>query len=805
MEKVSVEKSELPPGPLNFGGRQRSYEVRPLRTEKGFRIEVVEVISADAIPPPPALVRQQSSLDEFYGFDRLLQFEGENHDPHVCQIDEVDRIDEQLSLEEDQKEDQIPKVRAQLPDQFPGVPKQIQLGAPAMLAAVPRIPAPVPAMHLPEPEIPDQVPEIPDQAPVIHLLEPEIQVQAPVRHIPEPDIPDQVPLIPIPEPEIQVQAPVRHIPEPDIQVQAPVMPRPPAPEIPVQAPVPYIDEPAIQVQAPVMPVEAPEIQVQAPAPYCSESKTESREFTEITTGPNESEEPQLNPILEPLDRSLLRVSRKQARVKVQEFSDTVAENLDEFPSFKLLEIYGSVSIASETLDMWQNYFGQTYNTKGGLESPLRTVVEYAENGEPVRGTKNKLRFITFQLCSPDCEFDSAGLLVLLAYHGGVCHVQKEVGISMAYSLMTGTIRGEMDRQSMGHQVAQLLHKLKQLLIESMFLSEGRAMNTHPLLAYQNGLAPYIGLDRVPDQHQQPEAAGPDRVNKFFQFYSVEALIDVISLAINDTPRKIPYDTIISWLESHCPPGTDKYEFMSRAFDTDSGHLTESAVVAILLSEGVLRVGDEAGVDYSGAEFMGGVDLSKSGDIAPLGKPVKQRNDNLVDRLADRFPDRARKIKPGRPLPLPPDNLRGPVRKPHPRRRPEPDMVLQNLHPVPNILPDFALQEPIKPGFPPEPDNMVHGPVPDLLPDPDMLHGPIEPFFPHEPDMLHGPIPDLIPPFLPPFPEPDMIKPDKIPPHPDMVLQGPIKPDVPPPQPDMVLQGPIKPDVPPPQPDMVLQG
>ena len=43
---------------------------------------------------------------------------------------------------------------------------------------------------------------------------------------------------------------------------------------------------------------------------------------------------------------------------------------------------------------------------------------------------------------------------------GMCHVQKEVGITTAYSLMAGSLKGEMQRQSVPHIVNQLLHKLK---------------------------------------------------------------------------------------------------------------------------------------------------------------------------------------------------------------------------------------------------------------------------------------------------------------------------------------------------------
>jgi hypothetical protein len=172
----------------------------------------------------------------------------------------------------------------------------------------------------------------------------------------------------------------------------------------------------------------------------------------------------------------------------------------------------------------------------------------------------------------------------------MCNVQKEVGITMAYALMAGSLKGEMQRQSMSHAISQLLHKLKVKTIENMFKADGRYMNTHPLLAYQNGLSEHVGLDFVHDEHQTPENATPERIKTFFEKYNFETCVEVVNLAINEKPRKIPYDTTMRWLEEHVPSGYEKYDYLMEVFDED-GKVKSPHIIDMLLSERILEEDD----------------------------------------------------------------------------------------------------------------------------------------------------------------------------------------------------------------------
>jgi hypothetical protein len=50
-------------------------------------------------------------------------------------------------------------------------------------------------------------------------------------------------------------------------------------------------------------------------------------------------------------------------------------------------------------------------------------------------------------------------------------------------------------------------------------------------------------------------------------YTSEAILQVVDQALNETPRKIPYETAIEWFQAQMPRNfTDHYTFLTEVFD-----------------------------------------------------------------------------------------------------------------------------------------------------------------------------------------------------------------------------------------------
>ena len=80
---------------------------------------------------------------------------------------------------------------------------------------------------------------------------------------------------------------------------------------------------------------------------------------------------------------------------------------------------------------------------------------------------------------------------------GVCNVQKEIGVRMAYAFLTDSVKIEAVKQSIGAAVMRLLYKQRELLSEHIFRLTKQSMNSHYIIPFQNQLAPYIGLSTIP--------------------------------------------------------------------------------------------------------------------------------------------------------------------------------------------------------------------------------------------------------------------------------------------------------------------
>ena len=71
------------------------------------------------------------------------------------------------------------------------------------------------------------------------------------------------------------------------------------------------------------------------------------------------------------------------------------------------------------------------------------------------------------MLTEDASFDKFGVIALLASHGNVCNVMKEVGIQQAYALMTNSSQENNMRSSFD----QALLRCLRLLRESVYFFE----------------------------------------------------------------------------------------------------------------------------------------------------------------------------------------------------------------------------------------------------------------------------------------------------------------------------------------------
>eukprot|EP01125_Pyxidicula_operculata_P021813 TRINITY_DN8662_c0_g1_i1.p1 TRINITY_DN8662_c0_g1~~TRINITY_DN8662_c0_g1_i1.p1 ORF type:complete len:338 (+),score=57.45 TRINITY_DN8662_c0_g1_i1:156-1169(+) len=250
----------------------------------------------------------------------------------------------------------------------------------------------------------------------------------------------------------------------------------------------------------------------------------------------------------------------------------------------LLDVFKDTKITTEELDLWSNYSGyKLFESTESLEHPIKTIIDYCESttASTSDGLKHKLRLITDKL--KNNEVNRVGILILLAAHGGMCNVQKEVGVRMAYSFVTNSVKQEVEKQSLPTHVKKILKDLKETLTEKTYFDiyQNSVRNTHYLIPFRNELAPHIGLDVIPDPdpsfYQKFEE---NWLQVFLQNYTPESVIRCINNNLNDEPRRIPYEPFVDYLKNTFPNEVDSYEVLLEIFD-EKGKVSNGAIIHML--------------------------------------------------------------------------------------------------------------------------------------------------------------------------------------------------------------------------------
>jgi hypothetical protein len=294
------------------------------------------------------------------------------------------------------------------------------------------------------------------------------------------------------------------------------------------------------------------------------------------------------------------VVRSHVHKDVQE----LAEEIDD-SSHRCHELLGilpgiSEEDVSQVLPLWSDI-----KSIDDAEARLTTLVDYCERGgcygvgmmtAAPECTTKKLRMVT-QLFTGQNPIQKLSMLLLLAAHGGVCNVQKEVGIDAAYAQMTRTCSELAERSSFEAHVFRLLRQKREQVVEELSIEFCRRIrhstNTHILVPFRNLLAHDVGIRNIPDPNAasdlfaHEDGAVADSISRFWHLYSFDAILGEVAAALNEMPRRIPYDSLISWLKIHVPFETDVYSFLSASFDVN-GHIRHQTIEYALCYLGILQ-------------------------------------------------------------------------------------------------------------------------------------------------------------------------------------------------------------------------
>jgi len=279
-------------------------------------------------------------------------------------------------------------------------------------------------------------------------------------------------------------------------------------------------------------------------------------------------------------------------------NEDLEKELEGVTSDDLMTMHGKLEW---TDDLLGRYFGwgesQAFKTGEAIVPKLKTVVEYAERDESAPADiKPKLRFVTKCLHEASAELDARELIIMLACHGGLCHVQKQIGIRMGYNALSGNLKSEMDASNIHNQILRLLVDTRETSVEQLYraqhLNGAKSLNSHGLVGYRNELSSFIGLPMIPDQHAGKFPAALRYKEVFFErFYTVDVVLDATLKALKD--HSLNYNATVAFLQYNRPSLKrldDPEEFLYHCFDFETGAFLRETAAYILWKANVLEAG-----------------------------------------------------------------------------------------------------------------------------------------------------------------------------------------------------------------------
>lgn len=275
-----------------------------------------------------------------------------------------------------------------------------------------------------------------------------------------------------------------------------------------------------------------------------------------------------------------------------------AKNLSDVIFVELSEMGDACEFTEEQRSLWLGY-GESpiFSSKDGVLSRLRTYTQYLESSATAEDTKDIARAIIYELKTYPDKYDRSSILLALAQNGGVCNVQKEVGLRMVYADMTDSMLQHMESKSVETAVLTLLKKSREAACEKVATSSIRkynfgGMNTHYLIPIRNMLAVRLGLEVIQDPNDSWCNRGDAEAmyQEFMRIYTVDYIKTVVRNALNVQPRVIDYHDCMDLFDSVVPSGVDAHEFKEQfVFDMETGHVTDGAVTLLLHKLNIIQL------------------------------------------------------------------------------------------------------------------------------------------------------------------------------------------------------------------------
>jgi len=254
-------------------------------------------------------------------------------------------------------------------------------------------------------------------------------------------------------------------------------------------------------------------------------------------------------------------------------------------------LINNVTFPDEVLALWVGYSGERlFQSHADVQYRFCTYLPYIRVAP--EEIQNIAKSIIYEIKTHPDKYDIPSVLLALAQNGGVCNIQKEVGLRMVYASMTDTILQHVNSESIETKVLLMLRNLRETLsektAEKIIKARGMIMNTHYIIPIRNKFAPSIGLTVIkdPDQYVIDDL---NHFDEFMQVYTVEKIVTCLRIALNDTPRKLDYLDVLSFLEKHKPLNVDEYEFKEEfLFDVAKGYFTDAGIRFLLDKMKIIR-------------------------------------------------------------------------------------------------------------------------------------------------------------------------------------------------------------------------
>jgi len=248
-----------------------------------------------------------------------------------------------------------------------------------------------------------------------------------------------------------------------------------------------------------------------------------------------------------------------------------------------LEVFGTfvnqAVLTQEVFDRWLGYSeSRLFSNANDVKYRYDTYLPYLKNSK--EDVKNIALSIIYELKTYPDKYDLTGIVMALAQNGGICNVQKEVGLRMVYASMTDTMLQHVTASSIENSILVLLQNLRETFsertAEKILRAKGYEMNTHSIITVRNKLATSLGLPPIPDPnaYSVPEH---NFMEEFMKLYTVDEIMNCIRRALNDSPRKMDYLLVLEFLEKQKPQDIEGYAFKQEFIFDDLGHFTDPAI------------------------------------------------------------------------------------------------------------------------------------------------------------------------------------------------------------------------------------